>query len=59
MDTVWPLRRRGRRREPDERVGGLPAYCESLASGTGVRRRVQVVPCSFSTFLCAIVLFKL
>lgn len=60
MDTVWPLRKKRKTKRARREGGGYsPAYCESLASGTGARCRVQVVPCTFSSsFLRAIVLFK-
>jgi len=45
--------------ENQGKVGDIPAHCESLASGTGARCCVQVVLCSCSTLLRAIVVFNL
>lgn len=50
---MWPVRKKRKTKRTRREGGGyLPAYCESLASGTGARRRVQVVSCSFSVSLC-------
>lgn len=47
------MRRGTRGTETERRVEGVRsrAQCEPLLSGTSARRRVQVVSCSFSTFL--------
>lgn len=46
-----PSERKKRKRDRAKGGGCSSASCEPLLSGTSARCRVQVVPCSFSTFL--------
>lgn len=50
--------RKKRKRDRAKGGGRSPAQYEPLLSGTSARRRVQVVSCSFSTFLHAIAPFR-